>query len=178
MRLGWDDARRVVRFTHNPGYVLVGPGEHVHLPNSRTDRGPHERVPRWEEDMVHQALAEGWLFRGEPSRMDPHGQVVRLHVAAKGLHRYGAPRTVTYQGGRYVIEVTENNSGPGSRTEFWAGRGYVASYRKFTGADFARTLVWAATVNPTGRPADAGHGIDGLRSRRAALDWLFNQTGK
>jgi len=50
------------------GYLLAGPGEHVYARNADH---PHTavRVPRWEDDAVHQLLHRRWLTRGGTHRV-------------------------------------------------------------------------------------------------------------
>lgn len=45
------------------GYLLAGPSERVYARDPDRD-GRGVRVPRWEEDAVHQLLRRRWLYRG------------------------------------------------------------------------------------------------------------------
>lgn len=180
----WDFLVHVIIPTaRKPGYVLLGSSERVHqhvMAGSRKTSAL-EIVPAYENEAVHQALEHGLLHREHAVRVTLGGGPTVLsgwELAVTTNSAQAAPdtRTCTYRGQEHRIEVGEGDGGPGTHLEHWPGRGVIGTHRQFNGSRYAKSLTWYATINPTGEPLNAGSGVVGLASRRAALDWLFSNT--
>jgi hypothetical protein len=175
---------RTLQTARTHGYVLAGSRERVHrVHERRSDRLVVESVSAQEDGWIHELIGRGLLERGPRvgfSYGDQHDSTnergVSLVVTQHALRTIRFPATVTYQGRRYQIKRKYDSGRPCSGYEFWPGRGVIGSYRKWLGHKHSEHRYWYAASNPTGKPYSARERVEDLRSRRAALDWLFQHT--